>query len=332
MKPSTDTRLIGAFVLAALALTVAVILVFGRTNLFSPAKRYVAYFQGSVNGLNVGAPVRLKGVAIGRVTDILVQYDTENDRVLTPVIAEIDLGKVMDIHEDDGKTRHRPGLQELIDRGLRARLSVQSLVTGHLFVDVNFYPDKPVHRVGAERMGLPEIPTIASSKDEIETTIGETVSELRKLPIKETFDATRHSVEEIEHLLTQPETKASIANLNRTLEDLDRLVRHADARVEKLAAGLDGTVTETRTLLRHLNARLEPLLGATEKTLGSVSATFAQAQGTLAGLEAFSGPDSELATALRDVSAAARSARLLADYLERHPEALVYGKRESGRE
>jgi paraquat-inducible protein B len=329
MKKPASPQLIGLFVLGALALAVILVLTFGGGHYFTRAQKYVAYFQGSVNGLNVGAMVKLKGVPIGRVTDILVQYDLEHNRVLTPVIAEINLGKVMDLRENH-PAAHAPTLQELIDRGLRARLSPQSLVTGQLYMDVNFYPERPVQLVGAANVGLPEIPTIPSGREEIEDTLQDALTEFRELPIKETFEATLRSVRHIEQLLAAPETRASIGNLNRTLEELRHLVNHVDGKVDGLARNLDGTVKDSHALMQTLNGRMAPLLAAMEKTLISATDTFAQAKGALAAVEDYGDRDSELNSALRDVSEAARSVKVLADTLERNPEALLYGRK--GRE
>lgn len=327
MNKTPSTKLIGLFVLGAVALGIAMVLVFGRGNFFAHGKKYVAYFQGSVNGLNVGALVKLKGVPIGRVTDILVQYDMRNNRVLTPVVAEIDLGKVSDIHEDR-LASHAPGLSELIERGLRARLSMQSLVTGQLYVDVNFYPDRPVQLLGTETMGgLPEIPTIPSGKEEIEDTLQSTLAQVRELPLKETFAATLASVRRIESLLSMPETQASVANLNKTLEELRRVLGHLDSKVDGIAVNVNGTLKDSQALARNLNARVVPLSSATEQALNALSLTLNRAQGTLSKVEDFADRDSALNDAMREVAAAARSIRVLADTLERDPEALVYGKK-----
>jgi paraquat-inducible protein B len=326
MSKPADARLIGLFVLGGLALAAALVLIFGGGRYFTSAQKYVAYFHGSVNGLNVGAPVKLKGVGIGRVTDILVQYDMQNNRVLTPVIVQVDLRKLTDIRENH-QPPHSPTLPELIERGLRARLSMQSLVTSQLYVDVNFYPGRPVQLVGIPELGLPEIPTIPSGREEIENTIQDTLAEVRDLPIKETFDATLHSVRRLEQLLSKPEIETGIVNLNRTLEDLQHLIRHMDGKVDTLSRDLDDTVKDSRVLVRSLHERMLPLLDTAEKTLAALADTVTQAKTTLSAVEGFGSSDSELNAALRDFSKAARSVRALADYLERNPEALIYGRR-----
>jgi paraquat-inducible protein B len=326
MSKPANTRLIGLFVLGALALAVALVLTFGGGQYFNSAQRYVAYFPGSVTGLNVGAQVKLKGVSIGRVTDILVQYDAARNRVLTPVVMRVDFRKVLNIGEG-----HQPSgleLPELIERGLRARLSMQSLVTSQLYVDMNFLPDKPVQLVGAEELGLPEIPTISSGKEELENTVQSVAAQVKDLPLKETVEATRDSLRRVEHLLSKPETDAAIANLNRTLEDLQKLIRHLDGKVDAVTGNLNSTVEDSHALVKNLNERVVPLLATTEKTMAAIGATAVQARGSLAAVESFGGPDSELSAALRELARAARSVRHLADSLERNPEALISGRRE----
>ena len=346
MKISVSTRLIGLFVLGGLLLAVVLLLMFGSGNYFSQAQRYVVYFDGSVNGLNNGAAVKLRGVSIGRVHEVLVEYDLENNRVLTPVIAEIDLDKVLETSGAQGGAHQHPSLQDLIDRGLRARLSIQSLVTNQLYVDIDFLPDRPGNLVGQRFMGLPEIPTVVSSKDELEKTVQKVAREVRDLPLKDTVDATLGAIRRVDQLLAKPETGASIDNLNRTLQDLQRLLRHLDGKVDgmtgnlnqtavdiqhlvrhldatvgALAASLDGVTQDSRILVRQLNANVPPLLSSARDSL-------TQAQGTLSAIEGLTEPDSELSTALRDMSEAARAIRHLADTLERHPDNLLYGRKQ----
>ena len=321
MKDTASARLIGLFVLGGLLLGSILLLMFGSGQYFSKVQRYVAYFDGSVNGLITGAPVKLRGVAIGRVNDVLVQYDTEHNRVLTPVIAEIDLEKVMETYgRDSGRPHEHPTLNELINRGLRARLSLQSLVTNQLYVDIDFQPDHPGHLLGEKLLGLPEIPTITSSKDEIEQTVQHVAREVRDLPLKETVDATLGAIRQVDQLLAKPETNASIVNLNQTLLDMQQLIKQLDTTVTTLTTSVDGAVNEGRTLVKQLNTQIPPFLNhATEGVK--------QAKGTLSAFEELTEPDSDLTSALRDVSEAARAIRRLADTLERNPDNLLYGRK-----
>lgn len=321
MKDTASARLIGLFVLGGLLLGSILVLMFGSGQYFSKVQRYVAYFDGSVNGLVTGAPVKLRGVAIGRVNDVLVQYDTEHNRVLTPVIAEIDLEKVMETYgRDSGRPHEHPTLSELIDRGLRARLSLQSLVTNQLYVDIDFQPDHPGHLLGEKLLGLPEIPTIPSSKDEIEQTVQHVAREVKDLPLKETVNATLGAIRRVDQLLAKPETNASIVNLNQALLDMQQLMQRLDTTVTTLTTSVDGAVNEGRILVKQLNTQIPPFLNhATEGVK--------QAKGALSAFEELTEPDSDLTNALRDVSEAARAIRRLADTLERNPDNLLYGRK-----
>ncbi len=307
MSHAVSARLIGLFTLGAMILATALILTFGGGNAFSKIPRYVVYFEGSVNGLNNGAAVKLKGVTIGRVNEVLVQYDAEHNRVLTPVIAEIDLKKVMETHGHDDKHDH-PDLKALIDRGLRARLSLTSLVTNQLYVEIDFMPDRPLKLMGSEALDLPEIPAVPSSKDDIEKTVQHLSHEVQDLPLKETVDATLGAIRHLDKLLTKPETSASVDNLNQTLIDLQRLLKR-----------LDGMTQDSQVLVKQLNQEIPPLLSTATDTLK-------EAKSALSSVAALTEPDAELQRTLHDLSDAAKAIRRLADAIERHPDALLIGR------
>ncbi|TSA01814.1 MAG: MCE family protein [Methylococcus sp.] len=307
MSHAVSARLIGLFTIGAMILATALILTFGGGNAFSKIPRYVVYFEGSVNGLNNGAAVKLKGVTIGRVNEVLVQYDAEHNRVLTPVIAEIDLKKVMETHGNDDKHDH-PDLKALIDRGLRARLSLTSLVTNQLYVEIDFMPDRPLKLMGSEALDLPEIPAVPSSKDDIEKTVQHLSHEVQDLPLKETVDATLGAIRHLDKLLTKPETSASVDHLNQTLIDLQRLLKR-----------LDGMTQDSQVLVKQLNQEIPPLLSTATDTLK-------EAKSALSSVAALTEPDAELQRTLHDLSDAAKAIRRLADAIERHPDALLIGR------
>ena len=312
MNQASHPKLVGLFVMGALALLVTLTLMFGGTDVLGHNKRFVAYFDGSVNGLNVGAAVKLKGVPIGRVIDVKVQYDLDKNRILTPVITEIDLNKVTETDARHlGKVVH-PSLHELIDQGLRARLSVLSLVTGQLYVDINFLPDSKKNLIGDNSIGLPEIPTVASGKDELEKTVQHLATEVREIPLKEMADGALFAIQRMDQLLAKPETEASIENLNQTLANLHHLLKHLDQKLDGVTNDLSATAKQTQSLMKHLDEKLPALMATSEKTMAS--------------FDGVASPGSQLNETLRDLSEAARAVRGLAETLERQPDALLYGK------
>jgi len=311
----------------------------------------VMYFEGSVKGLKVGSSVVFRGVKIGSVTDILLRYDPTDMSVQIPVIIEIEPGRVEVVGGIPAEPDPKAAIGQLVERGLRARLQMQSLVTGQLMVELDFHPDTPVKLVGG-KTGYSEIPTIPSPLEELSKRIEE-------VPIEEIFKKLLAAVEGIEEIVNSPEVKGIITSLNLAVEDLGGLVRNIDAQISPLASSIEKTLMDTRKLVRNINARVTPLASTIEEAvkdygelarnvegqiaplasslaeaLEEIRATLEQGRKTLAAAEDTIAEDSPLVyefdNTLKEVGAAARSIRLLADYLKRHPEALIKGKGRSG--
>ena len=345
MSHKANKTLIGVFVVGAVALAVIVVLVLGSGRFFTERLTYVCYFQGSVKGLNVGAPVLFRGVRVGTISDISIQSDPETLSIEIPVFIELEPKRF-------GRTGPskdpRANLERLIKAGLRARLELQSLVTGQLMIELDFHPETPVKLVGNET-GYPEIPTIQSGMQELARTI-------EKLPLDQLANKLTEAISGIERTVNSPEIKEIIGTLNGTLQDLQMLVRNLDSRIEPLASGLEETIDDYGKLARDVDAKVEPLASGVDKVLkdtqnlvqgfggqiiplaSSIKKTvqltdtaLVQARQTLKTIEGVTGRDSpvvyELTNTLKELAAAASSIRNWASYLERHPEALIRGKR-----
>ena len=360
MSKPASKALIGGFVVGAIALVIAGVLIFGSGKFLKETFKFVMYFDGSVKGLNVGSPVVFRGVKIGTVTDILLRYDPADMSIKIPVIIEIEPDRVDIIGGIPREADPELTISQLVERGLRAMLQMQSFVTGQLMVELDFHPDKPIKLVGGDT-GYPEIPTIPSPLKELSKKIEE-------VPIEDIFKKLLAAVEGIEEIVNSPEIKGIISSLNQASEDISKLVKNVDAQIVPLASSmkdvtsnLEQTVKEARKLVRNVNSQVqpvassiketvgdygklarnvdsqvEPLLSSIEKSLEEVRAALEQGRKTLVQAEDVIGEDSplmyELDNTLKEVGAAARSIRLLADYLKRHPEALLKGKGSSGGE
>ncbi|MGD9075603.1 MAG: MlaD family protein [Desulfobacteraceae bacterium] len=350
MAKQTSKTLIGGFVVGAVALIVAGVLIFGSGQFFEERNKYLLFFRGSLKGLSVGAPVLLQGVQVGSVTDISLEADTEDMTLQIPVTIEIHSKKFKIVR---GKRRSDPyeSLSLLIERGLRAQLQLQSFVTGQLMIGLDFYPDTPVRLVGIDT-DYPEVPTIPTPLETLSKTF-------RDLPLEELVNRVMSAVKGIEELVNSPDLLGSISSLHLALEDARKLIGNIDSQIEPMATGIDTTVKDYGKLARNVDSRLKPLLSNVNKTskdwrklardldgeikplstridetLESAKEALEQAEKTLAVAEADLSEDSptmyELNNALREISAMARSIRQLADYLKRHPEALLSGKGEGG--
>jgi len=350
MAKQASKTLIGGFVVGAVALIVAGVLVFGSGQFFQERTKYVLYFRGSLKGLSVGAPVLFQGVQVGSVTDISLETDAEELTHQIPVTIEINPKKFKIVR---GKRRSDPyeNLPTLIQRGLRAQLQQQSFVTGQLMIELDLYPDTPVRLVGIDT-DYPEIPTIPTPLEMLSKT-------LRDLPLEELVNRVMSTVKGIEKLVNSPDLMGSISSLNLALEGARKLIENIDSQIEPLAASLDKTVKDYGRLAQDVDEEVEPIGDEMEKTLAAYrklaenvdhqvdplianlhailkAARLALEQGekTLATAEYTLSEDSttiyELNNSLKEISAMARSIRQLADYLERHPESLLSGKGTEG--
>jgi paraquat-inducible protein B len=242
---------------------------------------WLLHFEGSVRGLTVGAPVDFRGIEIGRVTDINLEFDWKKRAFHIPVLIELEPEKIDWVGK---KTMdRREGMEFLVEKGLRAQLKQGSLITGQLYVALDMYPDAtPAKIVWGEPYA--ELPTIPTPLEEITRNVSKIIDKFEKIPLEQIGNDLRDTM----------------AHLNKVTEDLQKLVQNLDASVVPAA-----------------NATLEQ----TQKTLIKVDRL----------LNAESPTGHELKRALGELADAARNISILADYLERHPDSLVFGK-EKGNE
>ena len=175
-----NPAVIGGFVIGAIALIVLGLLAFGGTNWFAKRNKYVAYFPGSVKGLQTGAPVDFRGVTIGRVTDIKVLFNPAEVSARIPVVMEFDPTQI-EVVGGERIMAGAEGATRLIDAGFRAQLQSQSLLTGLLFVNLDFLPKSEVRLVGGGEALYPEIPTIPSEFEQLQQTAGDVAARLPQL-------------------------------------------------------------------------------------------------------------------------------------------------------
>jgi paraquat-inducible protein B len=355
MGRRANPTLIGAFVVGAAALVVIGLLVFGRGQFFSERRTYVLYFDGSVKGLNVGSSVDFQGVKVGTVTDIKVQVIPQTNEVRTPVYIQIERDRVGQVNGRETGEEQREFLQSLIQQGLRAQLDMQSFVTGQLIVQLGFHPDTPVRLVGGDS-NVPEMPTIPTTLQQAQAAAQDVLEKIQQLPLDELFANFTETVRGTNRLVNSPELHALVHSLSDTVTDVQRLIRQIDphilrvlddvggasagvralmADLQQLVRRVDGqvgpladgakqtldaaraTLKDSQQLVQHVDGRVTRLADGLTDTAKTAQATVAQTQKTL---------DDKLVGLLQELTAAARSIRLLADYLERNPTALVYGK------
>ena len=329
MKPSPVT--VGLFVLGAMLLAVISFLSFGGTNIFSKPSRFIIYFDESVSGLDPGASVKVNGVRIGRVAAISVRYDQSSKEALTRVICEIDRNILTNSTGGPIDLTISAELQGLIDRGLRARLSLTG-ITGLLFVELRFedaqlYPAS--RRFSADQ--YPVVPSMASPISEVQQSIVEIVANIKKVDfatlskeLKALLVTTNQKVQDLD-------LKALVERLGRSADAVNNFVSTPDA--QKAFANLNNALTETRAVMAKLDHQVGPVSDELKKTL-------ADAQGALQSLDAAAtttrnfvrdqgsvGDDAALA--LRQIADAAVALERLADAIDRNPSSLLVGKKKA---
>ncbi len=314
MAKQANRMMIGMFVVMAVILLAASLVVFGSGKFFKKTQSYVMYFQESVKGLNVGAPVLFQGVQVGSVASIIIRADLEKLEAQIPVVIEIEPEKFQ-IGAEAARKLHRDprkNMARLIEKGLRAQLAAQSLITGQLLVELDFHPGTPVLLRGADQDSI-EIPTIPSVSERLAQALGD-------LDLKGIEKHLLAVLSSVDRLVSNPDLGASFGALKDTLAEARKLLTRVDRQVDPVAADLKQSVKEIGKLARNTDAKLGPLESGLDKTMSS-------ARGVLA---ADSPLMVELENALKEVAAASRSLKQLADYLDQHPEALLRGKKNPG--
>lgn len=208
MSKNANKTLIGAFVVGAVFLLIIAILAFGSGTLFKRTNKYVLFFDGSIKGLSIGAPVVLRGVKIGAVKDIHLVYDLKIEDLAIPVIIEIESSRISNLP----KKLSIDDYEELVKTGLHAKLDIQSFITGQLMIALDFRENNTakLHNIASQ---YPEIPTLPTSPDIFEL--------MDDLPINEIADDLEQTVAGLNQLINSE----GPYGLNSTLKELTQAAR-----------------------------------------------------------------------------------------------------------
>lgn len=326
MSIRANPTAIGLFMTGALILTLMGVVVLASTTLFTKQSEFVSYFGESVNGLDIGAPVKFQGVPIGNVTDLLIRIDQTDKTFEVPVQYEIDINRLTSQTGEVVDLGRGSVLQQQIDDGLRAQLQMESIVTGLLYIELTYREDAlpPPPTVGPAP--FPVIPTSPSLLSAFGTQAGSLVGEvlqvlfrvnemLEEVDMEELNASFVASAQSIERLADAPEIRAAFeeiptmtAQFNGTMEEIQLLAERLGAAIEPLEGQIDSTNTElVLTLQAMRNA-----INQTQSLLSTDSGVGYQMQDAFSSLR-------DAADALRDLSLS----------LERNPDMLLRGKKPS---
>ncbi len=349
-----DPRVIGSFVVGAIILTVAGLLFFGPGGLLSETRNYILHFDSSVKGLNVGSPVRFRGVKIGQVKDINVRVNPSNYEFHIPVTIEIQPSRINADGSAEGlfdilKTtvKSEDPIRALVDNGLRAQLLMDSLVTGQLFINFDMLPDTPITLTGYPGE-YPELPTASSSLEEL-------TKAFEDLPLGELTEKIIATMSGIENLVNSDNLHQALTNFDQSTAELNKLLKnlnkdvpeilmavkktsaqtekildHIDTRIDPLASQFAATLQTTETMVTHLNGKIDPLTDQLTRSMDSFNQTSSKAALVMDQVGQLTADDSQtlaqLSQTLQELQRTARSIRILTDELDRDPQMLLRGR------
>lgn len=340
MKRKANVTLIGAFVVGGLALLTLAIIVVAGDKFFTRKERAVMHFSGSVYGLQIGAPVVFRGVRVGSVEEIGVFYDQKTSSFSIPVVVELDGDAVSGLDGRRAASDVGLALPALIKRGLNAQLSMQSLLTGLLYVDLDLRPQAKVSQRGTYR-GLIEIPTT-------DTAIQALRSQLEGMDFRQIAEDLAALAASARAVLAGPQLRQALDDLAQITATVKRVAERMDKRVDPIANELQKSLATARSALERVGQSAQNLdrnvdkLGQTSDRVGELIAADSpvvqnlqlaidEVGRTATALRQATSSDSTLVRgserALQDLSRAARALRDLAEALEQQPEALLRGRK-----
>jgi paraquat-inducible protein B len=314
MAKQANRMMIGGFVVLAVIIMAASLVVFGSGKFFKKTNKYILYFDESIKGLSVGAPVLFQGVQVGSVTGITLQADLVKLKTQIPVLIEIepDRWKVR-----AGERNYREIGEKLIEMGLRAQLVMQSFITGQLMIQLDFYPKSTLcyapPQIDPDFKDYIVIPTCASTSERLAQALGD-------LDLKGIEKNLNSSLAGIDRLVNNPDLAASFRSLKDILQDARKLVNRVDSQVDPLANDVKKTVKDFGKLANDIDGRVGGVATGLDTTMSAAKGVLSQDSPLMVALE----------NTLQEISAMSRSIRQLSNYLDQHPEALIRGKGKSG--
>jgi len=334
MSKQVSPTLIGSFFLAALGLVIIAIMMFGGGNYFDKKDQFVLFFhsENNLNGLNVGAPVKLEGVQIGEVKEVVLLFDEKTLEVIKPVVIELDYKNILDDETDNDFNPKESGhekevsVKNLIKKGLKAQLKSQSMLTGLLYIEFQFTPQDEVVMTGINFRNLKELPTTTNATEDLKREAQKVVDRIGKLPLEQIVEDLAVNMHEIKVILTSQSLKENRQGVNQSIKEMEKLLINLNENFTPLMLNLNGTMKDTRVVVQEFSREIKPVLSTLEKTLNKATDLLSESQFAVRSFEELSSPEAPLWQALEALKEAAESTKNLTDTLERNPESIIYGK------
>jgi paraquat-inducible protein B len=321
MSQKPNPAAIGIFIVTGLALGVAGLLVFSSSRLFTNTREYVLYFDSSLNGLNQGAPVKYRGVTIGSVKRVMIHFNQATNDFFMPVLIELQDNLLRQRLDTASAFESVTNLEDDIQHGLRGSLEAESLVTGVLYVDLDTVPGAPPPIFHQLQKRFQEIPTRP-------TRIQQLLANIAKMDIEGLEKKLDNLIGNLDATLANLNVNEMSGGITNLIASLNRVINLPD---------LTNTLKSAQTMMASyekladkLNSRVDPLVDSTTNTLAEANQALGTIRNEVRNLGTSMAPDSplrdELRQALEQLAQAGQSISALADFLQRHPNALLTGR------
>lgn len=317
MTQKAYKTLVGAFVIGGIALFTAGIILLGGSRLFTDSLEYTLYFDGSVSGLSIGAPVVFRGVPMGNVTQISLVANAKDSNITIPVTIHIEEKSF--IRSSGGALSEYAQaeiIRRMVEKGLRARLQLGSLITGQYRIELDFFPNTPMVFKSSDPNS--EIPTIPSPIDTLQRT-------LARLPIDQIADSLTSILSNLNQAVGNGQIEAAISAFSDSFKALKNLLEEGEIK-----NALESSLAHMDDATRAIQAQLPSTLTTFRQAMASIAKAADKIGRVSDSADDALGKDSptmnDLRRMLREAAQAARALRNFADMLERNPEALLKGR------
>jgi paraquat-inducible protein B len=336
MARRVSSSAIGGFVLASLGLVVIAALVLGSGKLLQKPHDYICMFQGNLNGLKIGAAVKIRGVQIGSVKQISLRLREGEGELRQINIAQQPLAVLIEVDEREfrslggrGSALKQAELDNLIKHGLRAQLGMESLLTGILYIDIGFHPKSALNLYLEPGSGpYPEVPTIPTQMEQIREDATKALAKIGEVDFKGLGDAIKQAGISIKELAADPKLRHALASIDRIVSDPD--LRRTIDQLDDTLGNVNRAVVSVKNTIDRTGNKLDPLIASLMKSSDDLQSALVQARSTLASAQLVLSPGSpmthKLDVTLEELTETSRSIHDLADYLQRNPSALIRGK------
>lgn len=330
MSKRANPTAVGAFVLGSFLVAILLIVYFGSLKFFAKEECFILYFQNSANGLDVGAPVKFKGVRVGSVKEIRIHSfgaaKSLASRAYIPVVVSLDEALIQ--KEGIMKDFTDPELlKKHIEAGLRGQMELDSLISGKLFIELDYDRNSPLKLV-QESGPYQEIPTRLSTIDEAGETASQVFSDLRTIDIAYMYTEFMNLIENLnakvdaldfskmQNSFTDAADSVAVLAQSNELNEAIRNFKSASQKADKLLSTLDESMDAER---------IQAMMVKLDDTLDQLNGAAAELNNKMA-------PDSELSVELQNnlrmLRNTLQSANSLLEFLERHPNAILSGRSE----